>query len=339
MMPAALFPTTVRVGDVVNVQGPFAGKFQGQVVVRFAGAPPEAIALTGPFGGSVQVPEGATTGACTIELDGRIVYGGHCTVTAATPVAREHQPGWKGFSTGPGLGAAPEGRRRRLPMGFVRDKQRFTRGPGAIAAFDAVRRPTRAIVRSVPGLPRRVSRIMQRAGGVCPQGCFPLADGTCDCPHVTSSTLRGLGAVQVDDGGGGGGGGGGTPVPPRRPRAAQIGQITPTHVKYPGVPVPPRAAPTSPFGASVIGTPTPATSTYPPLHPPAPQRPPVVPISGGYGGAMSPPVVQIPEAIEDEPDEFPNITLPATQAAPPAKSPPTLLIAAAVGGLWLLLRR
>lgn len=242
-------------------------------------------------------------------------------------------------------------------MAFVKDRQRFTRGPGAIAAFDAVRPRARAVVRASPGLPRNLGvrhaakvtvpdvRI-RRARGSCPQGCFPLADGTCDCPYATPSSLRGMGAVQIDDGGGAGGGsntGGGVPVPPRRAPSAQIGQIVPTSVKYPGVPsplpprmVPPTAVPTSSFGTNAMGTRTPTVSTYPPLHPPA--RPPVVSTAGG-GAAISPPLVQIPEAIEDEPDEFPNITLPATEAAPPAKSSKTLLVAAALGGLWLLLRR
>jgi hypothetical protein len=104
-------------------------------------------------------------------------------------------------------------------------------------------------------------------------------------------------------------------------------------------PVPPSRTPSSSFGTSVMGTPAPSSSTYPPLHPPAPTRGTTTATTGG-GTAVSSPVVQIPESIEDEPDEFPNITLTATEAAPPAKSSKTLLIAAAaVGGLWLLLRR
>jgi hypothetical protein len=229
-------------------------------------------------------------------------------------------------------------------MAFIKDKHSFTRGPGAIAAFDAVRRRGRTVVRSNPGMDRRPSaRAVQRHG--CMPGCIQYTDANgnvaCDCDVLATPSarmMRGLGAIQVDDGGGGGGGGG-VPTPPRRPRAAQIGQITPTFVKYPGVPAPiPPKSPTGPMG-STIGTRPPASTTYPPLHPPAPQRPPTVSTSGG-ATAVSSPVVQIPEAMEDEPDEFPNITLPATEAAPPAKSSKTLLIAAAaVGGLWLLLRR
>lgn len=89
---ASLFPTNVKWGDVVSVMGPFAGKFQGQVVVRFEGAPPMSVAMQGPYGGSVIVPDGAQTGACTIELDGRQVFGTNCVVTPTVggPKPREH---------------------------------------------------------------------------------------------------------------------------------------------------------------------------------------------------------------------------------------------------------
>jgi hypothetical protein len=87
----------VKVGDVVNVTGPFAGKFQGQVIVRFAGAPGVAPAITGPFGGSLVVPHEAETGACTIEVDGRIVHGASCVVS-------------KGLSGGRAPARAPEQR-------------------------------------------------------------------------------------------------------------------------------------------------------------------------------------------------------------------------------------
>jgi hypothetical protein len=92
----------VRWGDVVSVMGPFAGKFQGAVVVKFAGARAEAIALTSAYGGSVIVPEGAETGLCSIELDGRQVYGTNCVVspTGPNPQARPKElkdmRSWKG---------------------------------------------------------------------------------------------------------------------------------------------------------------------------------------------------------------------------------------------------
>ena len=85
--------------------GPFAGKFQGQVVVKFQGAPAEAIAMTGPYGGSVVVPEGSETGLCTIEMDGRQLFGTNCVVspTGPLPQARPQEPrsapSWKGVRT------------------------------------------------------------------------------------------------------------------------------------------------------------------------------------------------------------------------------------------------
>lgn len=104
--PAGLFPTNVKWGDVVNVTGPFAGAFQGQVLVRFAGVPAQAVAIMGPFGGSVVVPDGAETGACQIELNGRTIYGTNCVVSkglsGGPPPARagEHLPAWKNVGEG-----------------------------------------------------------------------------------------------------------------------------------------------------------------------------------------------------------------------------------------------
>ncbi len=110
-MPASLFPTNVKWGDVVTVQGPFAGKFQGQVLVRFAGVPAQAVALTSQFGGSVVVPEGAESGACQIEVDGRVVHGTNCVVSRGMsgpmPPARapEHRGvrAWKNVGEGTAL--------------------------------------------------------------------------------------------------------------------------------------------------------------------------------------------------------------------------------------------
>lgn len=84
-MPAQLFPTNnLRWGDVVNVTGPFQGLMQGMVRVKFTGGPWLAPFLTGPFSGSVQVPEGAETGECLIEINGRRAFGTQCVITPAT---------------------------------------------------------------------------------------------------------------------------------------------------------------------------------------------------------------------------------------------------------------
>ena len=84
-MPAQLFPTSnLRWGDVVNVTGPFAGLMQGMVRVKFTGSSWLAPFLTGPYSGSVQVPEGSETGECLIEVNGRRVFGTQCVVTPAT---------------------------------------------------------------------------------------------------------------------------------------------------------------------------------------------------------------------------------------------------------------
>lgn len=57
------------------------GTFQGSVVVRFQGAPAMSVMMTSRGGGSVVVPDGAQTGSCTVEVDGRQVYGTNCVVT------------------------------------------------------------------------------------------------------------------------------------------------------------------------------------------------------------------------------------------------------------------
>ena len=83
MGPAAsLFPTNFKPGDVVMVSGNFTGLSQGQVRVLLTGAPPMAPMLQGPFTGSFIVPDGTQTGACQIEVNGQIVFGTQCVVTA-----------------------------------------------------------------------------------------------------------------------------------------------------------------------------------------------------------------------------------------------------------------
>lgn len=82
----SMFPTSVRWGDVITVMGPFAGMFQGQVVARMQGVSGGiAIAMTGPHGGSFVVPEGAQTGSCTVEVNGRQMFGANCVVATAGP--------------------------------------------------------------------------------------------------------------------------------------------------------------------------------------------------------------------------------------------------------------
>lgn len=82
-MGASLFPTHTRVGDVVNVTGPFAGLMQGQVRVKFQGAPWVYPSMQGPFSASVTVPPGAQNGLCEIEANGRRIFGTNCIVDQA----------------------------------------------------------------------------------------------------------------------------------------------------------------------------------------------------------------------------------------------------------------
>lgn len=79
-VPAGLFPTHTRVGDVVMVTGPFGGFGQGQVRVKFQGAGWLSPQIMGPTSASVVVPEGAETGLCEIEINGRRVFGTNCVI-------------------------------------------------------------------------------------------------------------------------------------------------------------------------------------------------------------------------------------------------------------------
>lgn len=79
-VPANIFPTHTRVGDVVNVTGPFGGFGQGQVRVRFQGTSWLYPQIMGPTMASVVVPEGAQNGLCEIEINGRRVFGTNCIV-------------------------------------------------------------------------------------------------------------------------------------------------------------------------------------------------------------------------------------------------------------------
>lgn len=136
-MPAGIFPTNAKWGDVLNITGPFAGLHQGQVVVRFAGASGVAPALTSAFGGSVVVPRGAETGACQIVVNGRTVFGTNCVISkglsgGGLPAqAPEHrtQRAWKNF--GPGTPLAGDS-----SMSYGDDGSSYTRGVGAVASLD-----------------------------------------------------------------------------------------------------------------------------------------------------------------------------------------------------------
>jgi hypothetical protein len=113
-----MFPARAKVGDVVTVTGPFANKMQGQVVVRFAGSRGIAVNLTGPFGGTVVVPPDAETGACTITVDGRRVFGRNCVISKGRsggppPARAPRRGGWYNFgpvdTRGADVGSASAG--------------------------------------------------------------------------------------------------------------------------------------------------------------------------------------------------------------------------------------
>ncbi len=102
-MPSSIYPTTnLRWGDPVTVTGPFAGQFQGNVRVKFAGAPWQAPAILGPFQATVQVPDGAQTGACVVEINGRVAFGTQCSVVPGGALRgrlaeRKDTRAWKDF--------------------------------------------------------------------------------------------------------------------------------------------------------------------------------------------------------------------------------------------------
>jgi len=77
---ANIFPKQFRVGDVVDVTGPFAGLIQGQVRVKFTGTSWLSPVLQGPASASIVVPQGARTGLCEVEVNGRRVFGTNCVV-------------------------------------------------------------------------------------------------------------------------------------------------------------------------------------------------------------------------------------------------------------------
>jgi hypothetical protein len=93
-MPASLFPTHTRVGDVVTVTGPFGGMMQGSVRVKFTGTSWLSPQMMGPATASVVVPQGARNGVCEIEVNGRRIYGTNCIIDQG--VERVGRPSHKG---------------------------------------------------------------------------------------------------------------------------------------------------------------------------------------------------------------------------------------------------
>ena len=93
-MAASLFPTHTRVGDVVTVTGPFGGMFQGSVRVKFQGSSWLSPQMIGPATASVVVPEGAETGLCEVEANGRRIFGTNCVIDRGTE--RVGRPSHKG---------------------------------------------------------------------------------------------------------------------------------------------------------------------------------------------------------------------------------------------------
>jgi hypothetical protein len=172
-MPASLFPTSAKWGDVVTVQGNFAGLHQGEVVVRFAGVPAQAIALTSAYGGSVVVPEGAQTGACQVEVQGRQVFGTNCTISkglSGGPLpaqAPEHASAqaWKDFGPGTALlglgGNMPYYADSYEGVGAIAASKPAPRSAPAPTAVRIAGSPTARVISGVPTI-ARPSRTLQR---------------------------------------------------------------------------------------------------------------------------------------------------------------------------------
>lgn len=311
-MAASIFPTSgLRWGDVVNVQGPFGAMMQGQVLVRFTGAPAQAIALQGPFGGSAQVPVGAESGAVTIEVNGRVVGSSFASITPAAPVLGEPRGrhAWHNAGGGSPLGGSM----------YHRDPDAYSRGAGAIAAVDAHKSARR---RALEARARRVARARDVA--------------------MAAVTRGALGRIATDGEPGGGEGtapgtGGGRPRLP-------VGGRVPTSSKYPKVPSriqPPPVFP--PAGQVNMGTYRPPILVAPPVRtvPAVGVSQPLVSSSGG-GVAVSSPTTQIPEdLVGPDYSEFQPIEVEADTIAPAPAGPSkkTLLwVAAGIGALLLMSR-
>jgi len=192
-MPTQLFPTSnLKPGDVVNVTGPFQGLFQGQVRVKFTGAPWQAPSMQGPFSASVRVPDGAETGECAVEINGQRVYGTQCSIVGpgnAKPASGPYPEAWQNFGDkGSSMGS------------YV--KQTQSRGVGAIAAHDLGAVPFSSPIRRYGALPvrpvepppppapktamssRTVSQLIARTPGKAPT---PFTPGKTGVPLVTPS--------------------------------------------------------------------------------------------------------------------------------------------------------
>lgn len=111
-MPTSIFPTTLRVGEPVNITGPFGTLGFGSVRVKFVGAPWINASIIGPATATVIVPRGAQNGLCEVEINGRRAFGTNCTINPGVVQTRA-------------MGDAPLG--VQIPMALV--------GLGLLAGF------------------------------------------------------------------------------------------------------------------------------------------------------------------------------------------------------------
>lgn len=191
---ASLFPTNVKWGDVVTVQiQPQMGTHQGSILVRFQGVDAIAPDMMSPYGGSVVVPVGAETGACTIEVDGRTVFGTNCVISrglsgGGLPAqAPEHQSltAWKHYTMGPG--SALHGG----SMPYFSDSYQ---GVGAIAAHDIAPRSAPA-----PTVGRLVTAKRQLASAIPSSPTLKTSGGIPVRPVIgsTKTVMTGVTVTKV----------------------------------------------------------------------------------------------------------------------------------------------
>lgn len=143
-VPASIFPTHTRQGDVVNIVGPFGGFGQGQVRVRFQGSGWLYPQIMGPTAASVVVPQDAETGLCEVEMNGRRIFGTNCVIEKGQVRVGQKSHGrdtrawnWAGgeLVKVQGLGTAP-----MLPPDYYQKKEKSALHPyrGAIEVMAAV---------------------------------------------------------------------------------------------------------------------------------------------------------------------------------------------------------